>query len=466
MKIFFFSLCFFFLSVNVIAQKAKADSVAGLLAKEKTDTNRVLLMCLEADLTYTFDPVKALTLSEQALFLADKIKYLRGKSTALSSIGTTFYSIGNYPRSLEYYYEALKLEEKRDKPFNMARVLMEIGIVYGYQEEYGKAREYYYKSDSVIELYHIESLKYYILQDLGDVYDRLNNTDSAYHYFNKSLGLANDLHDDNLVGAAMTGLGHTYRKQEKYVLAQANYQSAISYLRASNNDDLLCEATLGLAKLYQKINHNDSATYYARQSLSIAQHDGFRERELEAAEFLTDHFKGIKRFDSAFSYSSYVKELNDTINSKSRIRESQVISSNEQLREIEKEENKKIARRERDQALQLLFIGIFIPGFFLFTLLLSRIKIHVRVIKILGVLSLLILFEYLTLLLHPYVAEITNHRPVYEMLIFVSIAAILIPSHHRFELWLIERLMRKRHLFTNGKIRLKKSKIKIKDPST
>lgn len=57
----------------------------------------------------------------------------------------------------------------------------------------------------------------------------------------------------------------------------------------------------------------------------------------------------------------------------------------------------------------------------------------------------MILFEYLTLLLHPYVAEITHHTPVYELIIFVCIAALLIPTHHRIEHWLIEKLTCRRH---------------------
>jgi len=124
------------------------------------------------------------------------------------------------------------------------------------------------------------------------------------------------------------------------------------------------------------------------------------------------------------------------------------------------EENKKIAARERKQQLQYLFIGIFIPGFFLLTLLLSRIRIHSRVIRILGILSLLILFEYLTLLLHPKVAKLTNHTPVYEMLIFVSIASLLIPAHHRIEAWLIKKLTHRK----NGSIKLKKVNVKFKGP--
>jgi hypothetical protein len=66
------------------------------------------------------------------------------------------------------------------------------------------------------------------------------------------------------------------------------------------------------------------------------------------------------------------------------------------------------------------------------------------VIRGLGVLSLLFFFEYLTLLLHPTVSDITNHNPILEILIFVVLASILIPLHHRAEHWLIHRLIHHR----------------------
>jgi len=93
----------------------------------------------------------------------------------------------------------------------------------------------------------------------------------------------------------------------------------------------------------------------------------------------------------------------------------------------------------------MLLIAIFIPGFFLITLVLSRVNLHLKLIRLLGVLSLLFLFEYLTLLLHPSVARLTNHTPIYEILIFVAIASILIPLHHRLEHWLIQKLLHYRH---------------------
>ena len=448
-----------FLNTHLFAQKNKADSLDQLLSKEKIDSNKVTLMWKIADVKSIYDPETALKLSTEALFLAKKIKYEEGQSRSLGITANIFVKLGNYPRALEFNIRKLQLEEKRHKPRSLASVLMSIAVVYVYQEEYHEALKYYYKSDSVIQQYKVSDFYFNIALNLGDVYDRLNVTDSAYTYFKKSLAIAEGLKNDDLIGASLVGMGHSYLKQEKYTSALENYHSSITHLQIANDDDLICEASLGLATLYRKLNDNDSSVYYANQSRLIGEKDGFLPRHLDAVKFLSEHYKQVKNIDSAFYYLNYVKILNDSINSKSRIRESQILSSNEQLRQLEIEENKRLAQRERVQQLQLLFIGIFIPGFFLMTLLLSKIKIHIRVVKLLGVISLLILFEYLTLLLHPYVAALTHHTPVYEMFIFVTIAAILIPAHHRIEHWLIIRLTGNRPVDPD-KIRVKTITIK------
>ncbi len=429
----------------LFSQKAKADSLGKLLASEKTDSNRVRLTWQLAGAVSVYNPDTALRLSYEALSLARSIEYLEGESRSLGVMANTFIKIGNYPRALELNIQKLKLEEKRNNPRNLGSVLMNIGVVYVLQEEYRKAMEYLFQADSVIRKFRVESLEYYSALNIGDVYNRLDISDSAFTYFNRSLELARNLDDGDLIGTSMTGLGHSYLKLGNYTQSLINYQTAIGYLEAANDDEILCEATLGLANLYEHMNRYDSAGHYANRSLSIAKADGFLSKELEAAEFLTDHYKKIQSIDSAFTYVSYVRGLNDSVNSKSKIRESQVISSNEHLRQLQIEDDRRLAQKERLQQLQMLLIGIFIPAFFLITLLFSRINVHVKVIRLLGVLSLLFLFEYLTLLLHPTVAKLTNHTPVYEIMIFVGIAAILIPLHHKLEHWLIHKLIHHRH---------------------
>lgn len=415
------------------------------LRLENRDTARVKLLWQLARDMGGYNPDTAQYLSQQALFLARKINYLEGESRALGVLANTLVKIGNYPKALELNIQKLQIEEKRNKPRNLASVLMNIGVVYVLQEEFPKALDYYRKADSVIRSNNVEDMKYYINLNIGDIFNRVDISDSAFQYFSTSLGMARQLGDDDLIGTSMTGLGHTYLKQGNYAASAMNYRTGIQLLTAAKDDEILCEALLGLANLFEKTNQPDSASFYANASRELAKKAGFLNKELEAAEFLSGHYQKVRSIDSAFMYVGYVRGLNDSVNSKSRIRESQVITSNEQYRQMEMEEQRRLERAQRFKQLQMLLIAIFIPGFFLLTLLLSRVIIHIKVIRALGVLSLLFLFEYLTLLLHPTVADMTHHTPVLEILIFVAVAAILIPLHHKLEHWFIHKLIHHRH---------------------
>ncbi len=446
------------------AQKYKADSLRLLLQKEIVDTNIVKYKWLLADAISLYNTDSALFLSQQAYSEASEIKYLEGQSRSLGIIANAFIKIGNYPQALDYYLRKLRIEEQRNHPRNLASVNLNLAIVYVYQEQYQNALTYYYVADSIIRVNNLQDIKYHIALNLGDVYDRLNQSDSAFMYFNRSLNIAQALKEKDLIGASMVGLGHSYFKLGDTAQAKNNYMQALVNLEAAADEDLMCEAALGLAKLYQQLGKPDSVEHYANFSLYLAIKDGFQSRQLDAVKFLSMHYQQQNSIDSAYRYLQLAQALKDSISSKERIRQSQILSSNENIRQLEIIETKKKAAAERSKQLQLLFIGIFIPGLFLITLFLSRIKINVRVIKSAGIISLLILFEYLTILLHPRVQEIAHHIPIVELLIFVCIAALLIPAHHRVEHWLISRLTRQRKDF-GVILQPKIVKMKIKKPS-
>lgn len=445
------------------AQTNKFDSLLIVYKGTKVDTARVQLLWQMANEASSYNPDTALVLSFEAISIAEKKGYTEGKSKALGIMANTFMRIGNYPKALELNIEKLKLEEKRNVPQNLASVTMNIGIVYALQEEYKKALQYYKKADSIIQQYNVENLKYNIALNTGDVYDRLNIPDSAYKYFYRSLLLARNENDVDLVGTSMTGLGHTYRKMGNITESKLYYHQAIEHLKAAGDDEILCEATLGLAHLFRQISQSDSAHFYARYSLLTAR-NSFPSQELLAAEFLREHFRQMRNLDSAFSYVNLAEVLTDSIHSKENIRKSQVISSNEHLRQMEIAELKEREKKERSVQLQLLLIAVFIPLLFILSIYLSRIFLSAKLVKWLGIISLLFLFEFLTLFIHPTVANLTHHTPVYEILIFVAIAAFIIPLHHKLEHWAVHKLLheREKHL---AKLEIKKMRIK-KPPQT
>jgi len=459
--LFLFSL----ISGAVFCQIDSAIRLKALLPVEKTDTGRIKILWRLAEAMNNYKPDSAIKVAQTALYESRNISYTDGESRSLGVLSNALINMSNYPQALEFSFQKLRLDEKANNPYNLASVLINIGVIYVLQEEYPAALKYYRQADSVIQANGIEKLKYYTKQNLGDIYDRLHFTDSAFVYFSEALNIALERKNNTFIGASYTGLAHVNIAKVNYTESLNQYRNAVDYLTRANDDELLCEATLGFAELFHQLNRSDSALYYAKWSLALAKKAVLPSREMDAAEFLSRQFNTAGHYDSAYIYLTKVQVINDSINSKTRIKEIQILSSNEQVRQAEIAEAKRLAQKEREKQLQLLIIGLFIPAFFFATLLLSRIRIHRKVIAILGILSLLILFEFLTLLLHPFVAELTNHKPVLEILIFVTLAAILIPGHHRLERWLIDKLTQYKQGDNRFSFKRKKMTVKIKkDP--
>ncbi len=149
----------------------------------------------------------------------------------------------------------------------------------------------------------------------------------------------------------------------------------------------------------------------------------FQSRAMDASAFLTQLYKKENNIDSAFAYQTIMMGLQNEIDSKEKIRQIQNITIAEQLRQKDLAEERLQEAQDRKEKLQLLSIGILIPILFFISVYLSRKKVHRKVIKFSGVLSLLMLFEYILLLIHPLVANQTDHSPILEIIFFVAIAS-------------------------------------------
>ena len=126
----------------------------------------------------------------------------------------------------------------------------------------------------------------------------------------------------------------------------------------------------------------------------------------------------------------------------------------EQLRMRDEELKNIKAEEERQRQIQYLFISIGIIATVIIFLLLSHsILVNEAVIKFIGIIGLLVVFEFINLFIHPALERITNHSPVLMLLVLVCIAALLIPLHHKLEKWVTHKMVEK-----NKQIRLAAAK--------
>ncbi|OYU55064.1 MAG: hypothetical protein CFE25_08860 [Chitinophagaceae bacterium BSSC1] len=464
-RIFYLFLLGFLLNqLPCFAQNRQIDSLQQRLALAKIDSNRVIIMDSIAYAYSLSQPAKGILVAQAAADLAQKIGYTDGLLKSLQFMANSYNNQGDYNRALEIFLKQLAFSEKSSNAYNMAFSLMNIGIIYTQQADYAKALPYYLKSDSIIKSNKITQLEYFSYQNLGDIYDRLNLNDSAYAYYSKAFEKANQKKDNYLIAASNIGLGNCLVKKANYAAGKQAYQIARIQLIQVKDDDLFCEATLNLAKLFLKTSQSDSALIMAWQIPIFAGKEKFPNRIKDQTAFLSDYYKSIHQNDSALYYLEQWNLISEAINSQEKVKLFQEKTFQEALRQETMEEEKKKQEEERAKQLQLLLMGIFIPLFFLITLFLSKRKVPAKLIKTLGIISLLLFFEYLTLLLHPVVADFTHHTPVLELLIFVCIAALLIPTHHRVEHWLLEKLTNAHSKQSAPGLKIKQSKLTIKNP--
>jgi NADH:ubiquinone oxidoreductase subunit 3 (subunit A) len=150
--------------------------------------------------------------------------------------------------------------------------------------------------------------------------------------------------------------------------------------------------------------------------------------------------------------------LSDSVFNQDNINKIEAMQFTEQLRSMEDHAKKQEEAQKRRQNIQYALIALGIIIFVTLFLLLSRtILVNEKIISFFAILGLLVVFEFINLLVHPWLASFTNESPVLMLSALVLIGSLLIPLHHRLEHWIKEKMIEK-----NKAIRLAAAKKTIK----
>lgn len=445
MKIFLLT-AFLLLPLFVFCSGNKQqDSLRRKYTRATTDSTRADILTELAYLYGQDKPDSELYIAQQALVLSRKIKYNSGEMSALKLMAEGYKFFGNYPLALQYYLQRLKLDEKEQNPQWQVATLLSIGNVYQLEGDYNLAIEYAKKGYAIIDKKKLENYRWYSYMTFGDTYDKMNKISEALFYDKKAYDMAVQQKNEAWLGMVLNNTANTYTRDKQYAVAQADYRRAVPYLKANHIESFLCESYQGIANILLKKGILDSAAFYAKLSLNLALSRSFSEKYLRSCQLLTDIYRSQHLADSALQYQSKLLAMKDSIYSRDKERQVANLTISEELRQRERVQEKLEEETERNYKLKLLAVGLLIPFSFLISLILSKRKMHAKIIEFSGIVSLLLLFEYLTILLHPMVVTWTNHSPFLEILIFVSIAAVLTPTHHRLEHWMLHKLTAHKH---------------------
>lgn len=241
------------------------------LNEASNDIERIDIMNDIAYQLLTKDNKRAYELIEEAYQLAKQKEYQTGIANSLLNKGNYLELTGNYKGSSVCLFEALNIFVENGDPLGITKTRESIGSIYYKLGDYPRSLKYHLKCLNYIKK-HNENKKEHaeILNNIALVFNQLGDKTKALVYHLKSLKIEENI--GNLLGQAVSknNVGNLYKELGNYHKALEFFEE--SYNIAKNMDDKQLQITaLGnKGVIYETLNKSDRALKSFEDSLKIA----------------------------------------------------------------------------------------------------------------------------------------------------------------------------------------------------
>lgn len=445
-----FTAIFIFLALKSSkAQSLNVDSIIPAISAEKNEDKKVELITTCYTPEFNNNPGLVIKLGMDLLKQSQNDKDIIEESSAYSFLGHGYRLLGNNIRGLNYHHKAMELAEKSGNFTILAISENQTAHVYKDRYENEKAIRLYLSSAAHAEQGKLKLVTAWPFANLGSVYLSSGNLDSSLMYSQRAYEYCVRTKDMSSLILVFINLAGVQSRLGNSELALSYFNMALKEVSGTPYLRYFNLAYTGMAEHYRSINQADSAELYARKAISIVDNTAFFYLSSKPAQLLTDMYEK-RNCDSTLKYAKIFRSAHDSLNNNRANQQILLMTFDEDLRQQEVVAEKVKASQERNQNIQYALMALGIIVILSLYLLLSRSFItNTKMIEFFGVISLLIVFEFLNLLLHPLLEKITHHSPLLMLLALVSIAALLVPLHHKVEKWATQKLIQK-----NKKVRL------------
>ena len=452
-------ICFLGVIQSSLAQDKYIDSLKNVLAQTKLPIDRFNTIVKLAEYNLVLKGgAQDSAVPIQLLQLAQQLKNDSLLAISYNWAGSYLaFSKGDNTGALEYYFKAIPLAEKVQDKRRISSLYFDIALVYFVLQNNEEAVRNVRKGgenlpDPSAPMYNFMLVQYQ--RNMAKYYLLSGRYDSALHYAHALTETSTALKSLSFEYGALYLNGSTYAKMGDMEMADVYFKKAkeMTHLIENSTGRLdFFEIYIRFLLSYKRI---PEAHEQAKQLMDWGNLNNNNNVKLSAAGFMQQVFDSLHQADSAYYYLKMKDALNASIFSQDNINKTQALSFNEQLRIIEDNAKKTEEAQQRKENIQYALIALGILTLLILYLLLSRSFItNTKLIEFFGVIALLIVFEFLNLLLHPFLERITHHSPILMLLALVCIAALLVPLHHKVEKWATAKLVEK-----NKKIRLASAK--------
>ncbi|MEO6306066.1 MAG: tetratricopeptide repeat protein [Bacteroidia bacterium] len=314
---------------------------------------------------------KAIPLGEKFILSSNPAIVRSGKkilAKAISNSGIAYSYLGNYPKSLDQYFKALKIREELKNEMGIAGLLGNIGLIYFYINDFDKSLAYDTRSLNLYRKLNDKTGIANMLNSIGTIYQTKKDYKNALNNYTETYKIAVELNDKRLMGYSLGNMSLIYRYLQDLPNALKYTELCIKVIEGSGDEQLNCSSQIGLGETYLLMKNYKKAEKHALAGLEIANHIGALSDAREANKILSRVNTQLGKHKEALAYFKAFIAIKDSLvneeNTKNAVRTELnfVFEKKEAATKLEQEKKEAIAASEskKQQIIIWAICGILI----------------------------------------------------------------------------------------------------------
>ncbi len=267
----------------------KIDSLYLSLRNSKEDTSKVnLLNALSWELMYAGNTTAAKELANEAISLAEKMKYKKGCLGAYNSLANVYVHNGDHPEALKKYFETLKLSEEMNYKRGIANAYNNIGSVYSNTRNYKEALANYQAALKVKLSPNDKKITAISYENIGIINQIQGDIDEALKNHQAALKLREEMGDKRAVGWSYQNLAIDYASKKEYERSSEYFEKALSIQEAVGDKFEMCRIYGNMGELYIERKKYKEALSYCERGLALAKELKFIEMVYQMEKVISE----------------------------------------------------------------------------------------------------------------------------------------------------------------------------------
>jgi len=267
--------------------------------------------------------------------------------------------IGNYPKAIQSYQEAIKLSKQAGNNINLYLSYCGLGKVHLSRSELTTAKNYFNEALIVSVDLKDPGLESILFTHLGRTYEFSNNYDSAMVFYEMSLQNRRSIGGDRAIASSEYNIGNLLVKTGQYHEALKMLEASLEKYRALKDDMGICINLIEMAKALHYTGATDKSNQISEEVLLLA-------KGLDNLHLLSSVYLNLApimalsgRYDIAYDYMMINKSLHDSL---ANINKERIIRELEVRFQSEREKNEiqilKGLNELQKRNIQLLYVSL------------------------------------------------------------------------------------------------------------